>query len=311
MITKTIDKTKTKVTFATLLKIDGRNIRLFYTRILATLKEDLEDYSFEEYFLWPKAAYTNELLYTKDGLKSMWHQMYYQIVASGYSQLGKWHEVCWEEIKVEDKGHYIILSDSKSSHPCAIPPASPGETRYDYITTDGRYHYGCKKDEFEGIEIIVIGKYKFPFIPNDIKYVDGKPGKKKLREQEHYTEFIEGQTYYTKFQTREKFTLYKITRLAGTVVKFHGVYETSQHLGLCPMEPSNLMKPEVKEIDYYIIEPNIMAMGLNPGDTLVPIEGTDYCEHWMEITGTKEHMLCDDQVHIKCITEKNCKAMYK
>lgn len=379
MITKTINKEKTKVTFSTLLTIDGRSIRLSYSRLLGYLKDNLEGYSFEEYFLFPKEAYTNEPVPTKDGLKPMWHAMYHQIKASNYNQKGSWHEVTWEDdMELERKGHYLTLKNSLRNHIIAIPAASQGEIRTDCLSHDGRYHYDCKKGEFHGIEITVKGKpemkiarlrggylysdiisehyyekkefngvsyysaicplnekpskvmpYKFPFIEVDLKYSEGIPGGKKDRVLEDYSAFKEGQTYYTKFQTREKFTLYKIDKIISKtetkIIKFWGTYENSEHLGLCPIEPSTLMKHYVepeKELDYYlIIEQLGSGMGLNPGDTLVPIEDSEYCEHWSPVKGTldekghiirsNEHSLCRDKVHISCITEKNCKPIYK
>lgn len=137
------------VTFAIILKIDGRYVELFYSRLLGYLNGITDGYDFDECFLWSKNAYT--------GNTPQKHQMYNLIRETGYTNItGKWHEVQWKEIRVEHKGHYIILSNNMNSHIVAIPPSST--LRYDYILADGRYRYGCAKDEFEGIEITVGNK---------------------------------------------------------------------------------------------------------------------------------------------------------
>ena len=93
MITKTIDKKKQMVTFSTTLVVDGRYVNLSYSRLLGYLETGWEkrDVSFETYFLWPKEAFTDPKLN---------HATYKQIVASNYTQLGAWQELCWEEVKI-------------------------------------------------------------------------------------------------------------------------------------------------------------------------------------------------------------------
>lgn len=96
-VTKTIDKTKEMVTFSTKLVVNGVGVNLHYSRKLGYCKPNLDGYSFEEYFLFPEAAFTNEpVVPTVDGLRPMNHPVYQQMVASCYVQEGKWHELRWE-----------------------------------------------------------------------------------------------------------------------------------------------------------------------------------------------------------------------
>lgn len=59
--------------------------------------------------------------------------------------------------------------------------------------------------------------------------------------------FEEGRTYRTKMQTGEKFTISKIVSDPfGNILKFMGVYESSPHLGDCPLNPDRL-NPDMVE----------------------------------------------------------------
>ena len=153
----TVQNNKDVMTFTTLIKVDGRLVRLSYSRLVQYLKpKHISNPEFKEIFLFRKEAYTNE----KVDDKEMNHAMYNWIRESNYSRVtGIWHELQWDEIKVDNKGHYLIVSDSKKSFPIAIPPSTT--YRYDCITVDGYYHYGCNENDFKGfdkIEIILNAK---------------------------------------------------------------------------------------------------------------------------------------------------------
>jgi len=57
--------------------------------------------------------------------------------------------------------------------------------------------------------------------------------------------FEEGKTYITKFATGDKFKVVEIiigkTGISkGKIIGFNGIYETAQHLGLCPLSADRL-----------------------------------------------------------------------
>ncbi len=342
-----IKHTKDLVTFSTILRIADKYISLSSSQ-LSTYFEQIKNPTFADMFLYPRESFMAPQKGSVPGL------MYQTILESNYNLPGKWHELTWKEIKFENKGFYGIIADTTRSYQFAIPgndtPRFTRPTiRYDYITDDGKYHYDCKQGIYpDAIEIIKEPSffiYPYPFIPKDIKYFESKEGSKKDRVEETFEEFKEGETYFTKFATREKFTIHKIIKtIKGKIIRFEGIYEDCEHLELCPIEPSRLLKHKVEVVDYYIIKEQMMG-GLNKGDVLLPIEGTEYCEHWSKETTydkekfdkhvpvtrferirfayvdqertyvsaayTLEHSLCNDKVSIKCINDTNCKPVYK
>ena len=56
-----------------------------------------------------------------------------------------------------------------------------------------------------------------------------------------------GKTYKTKFSTGEKFTVEKIVRTLGSgkILYFEGLYESSLHLGTCPIGADRLIPEKV------------------------------------------------------------------
>jgi len=169
MITVKIDHKKETTTYSTLLKIDGKLISLRVTRYSyyqhpykldhsLPLPEDLVAKKitlFEDLFYWPEEYYTNP---------KRNHLAYVNILDSDYYyQSKKNYEIQWEEIKVSldpKNNNCLVLSNKTDWHPIAIPPGSPGITRYDYVTDNGMYHYNCKQGEYKGIEIILNGLEK-------------------------------------------------------------------------------------------------------------------------------------------------------
>ena len=65
---------------------------------------------------------------------------------------------------------------------------------------------------------------------------------KKIINEEEDLPFEINQTYTTKFQTSEKFTVKRIdTDKHGNPRTFHGIYEKHQHLGECPLNADRLI----------------------------------------------------------------------
>jgi hypothetical protein len=169
MITVKIDKKNETVTYSTLLKIDGKLMSLRVLRYLGyqkpyqlnhklPLPDDLLEKKitlFEDLFYWPEEFYTNP---------KRNHLAYINIFDSDYHyQSKKSYEINWEEIKVylnPKNNGALILSNKTDWHMIAIPPASEGEQRYDYITDDNMYHYNCKQGQYKGIEIFLDGLKK-------------------------------------------------------------------------------------------------------------------------------------------------------
>jgi hypothetical protein len=56
-----------------------------------------------------------------------------------------------------------------------------------------------------------------------------------------------GKTYKTKFSTGEEFTVEKIIRTPGSgkILYFEGLYESSKHLGTCPIGADRLISEKV------------------------------------------------------------------
>lgn len=144
-----------KVTYSTILKIDGRYIKLSHTRISAypfLFAEPFTQPSFKDMFLHEREDFLPPIKGKGPGM------MYELIKETNFnSKHNKWHELQWSEIKVENKGHYCILSNAIHSHQIAIPPSNT--LRFDYITADRKYHLNCLEGEFpDAIEIKVNGK---------------------------------------------------------------------------------------------------------------------------------------------------------
>lgn len=115
---------------------------------------------FEELFFWPEEFYISE---------KRNHFVHDSFVDSGFNkQTKKPYEVNWEEIfvKLDEKNNSALLisNDKNFKHQntmyMAIPPNTPGVTRYDYVTDDGMMHYNAKQGEYQGIEIFYNGKQK-------------------------------------------------------------------------------------------------------------------------------------------------------
>jgi len=169
MITAKIDHKNETATYSTLIKIDGKLMSLRVLRYLSyqkpyqlnhklPLPEELTEKKitlFEDLFYWPEEFYTNP---------KRNHLAYLNIADSDYYyQSKKPYEIQWEEIKVslDPKNNNALRLENKTDwHMIAIPPGSPGITRYDYITDDNMYHYNCKQGEHKGIEIILTGTEK-------------------------------------------------------------------------------------------------------------------------------------------------------
>lgn len=162
MINVKIDKKKESITHSTLIKVENRYISLSVTKHLGYAKPYQIDLSlpipkgidlFEDVFYWKKETFIepklNHLSYTR--MKD----------SSFLFQSGLVYELQWEEIKVtpildsKNNLHSITLANKDKIHLIAVPSESFKDERYDYITNDGFYHYDCKKDEYEGIEVIV------------------------------------------------------------------------------------------------------------------------------------------------------------
>jgi hypothetical protein len=76
-------------------------------------------------------------------------------------------------------------------------------------------------------------------------------GVKKLKITEDFP-VEEGKIYLTKFQTKERFQVIKITLdKKGKQVRVEGIYENSKHLGLCPISIDRLVleKKVIEEKD--------------------------------------------------------------
>jgi hypothetical protein len=56
----------------------------------------------------------------------------------------------------------------------------------------------------------------------------------------------EGQVCDTKFQSGETFTIKKITYNNGEVIRIEGIYNSSPHLGLCPINADRLIPERVE-----------------------------------------------------------------
>ena len=102
----TIEKTTDErmVTSSVLLNVDGRTVKLEYSVLkgylnmvpqvddVKVLKKE-EKTEFEKCFLWPVECFLPPVKGAGP------HQMYKQIVESGYNQPGAWHELRWSEVK--------------------------------------------------------------------------------------------------------------------------------------------------------------------------------------------------------------------
>ena len=145
------------ITHSTLIMIDGKYISLSITKHLGYQKPYQMDLKiippkgtdlFEDLFYWPLESYTNPKL----------NAFIYKIICETnyHYQSGLMYELQWEIIHVGIQNGILTLSNSERSYISAIPPNGLDEPRYDYITDDGHYKYGCKPGEYKGRAIEII-----------------------------------------------------------------------------------------------------------------------------------------------------------
>lgn len=82
---------------------------------------------------------------------------------------------------------------------------------------------------------------------------------KKLKREEIDLPFVVGETYVSKMQTAEKFTVSKITtkhnKATGKneIIRLEGIWEKAPHLGDCPLNPDRLIpRKEFTGKEYYV-----------------------------------------------------------
>lgn len=174
MITVKINHKNETVTYSSLLHIDNKIISIRVTKLLyyakpyqlnhkLPLPKDLIDNNitlFEDLFYWPEELYTSS---------KRNHYLYQNFLETDFNyQSKKDYEINWEVIHVKlspDNKNVLLISNNKDfpfkdTMYIAIPPNTPGEERYDYVTDDCMLYYNSKKGEHQGIEIFFNGKEK-------------------------------------------------------------------------------------------------------------------------------------------------------
>ena len=165
MITIKINKEKQLVTHSTIIMADGKYLSLSITKHLGyqkpyqldhklPLPKDVKDL-FEDLFYWPEEYYTNSTKLNNLAYKRL-------LETDFHYKSGLIYEIQWEVINIKiEKGTLTMSSiGQEKSYTTAIPPNGFDEPRYDYITDDCHYKYGCKPGEYAGraIEIITLKK---------------------------------------------------------------------------------------------------------------------------------------------------------
>lgn len=174
MITVKVNHKDETVTYSTLVNVDGKLLSLRVTKYLYYAKPhqlnhklplplDLQEKKitlFEDLFYWSLEFYTSA---------KRNHVVYNNLVESDFNkQSKKAYEVNWEiiHVKFDPKNKNVLLISNnkdfvhKDTMYMAIPPNTPGQQRYDYVTDNGMLYYNTKQGEHQGIEIFYDGKQK-------------------------------------------------------------------------------------------------------------------------------------------------------